>query len=347
MTNRRGWIGSLALLVGLNYASVAQATAIDVLWYTYADPSSEYRQKMSLLSGVVQTLPQRRAWTWNLTYFDPSSAPPNFAAFDVLVIESGEAFRTGPPGGPLATPNYNGILNNKAAIEAARGDRTFITAADADFHAIRGDTGNIPDARGGRCDPPITSGECWDGALGHLVNAVNWAGNGNGLGIVSLLDGEFAGSFWWTHADSFLRSELLGYVDYDGSDNDPIIDPLAATFALNFGLTSAGLSDWGNSFHARFLDSVPGYTQIVGSGADPGSAVAIASSAFASAKWMSTRSSLTPTAPIAVVQAPSTLILFTLALALAFAQPRQRRLISPSPPRMWDHVGSTHRGDDR
>lgn len=328
MTHRRRWICSLALLVGLNDASRAHATTIDVLWYTYADPGSEYRQKMSLLSGVVQTLPQRRAWTWSLTYFDPSSAPPNFGAFDVLVIESGEAFRTGPPGGPLATPNYSGILNNKAAIEAVRGDRTFITAADADFHAIRGDTGNIPDALGGRCDPPITSGECWDGALGHLVNAVNWAGSGNGLGIVALLDGEFAGSFWWTHADSFLRNELLGYVNYDGSDNAPIIDPLAATFALNFGLTSAGLSDWGNSFHARFLDSIPGYTQVVDSSVDPGSAVAIASSASASAMWMSTRSSLDPTAPIAVVPAPSTLILFTLALALAFVRRRQRGLTS-------------------
>lgn len=277
MKNVHSWIFPAALVAGLSFTSLTQAASINVLWYTYADPASEYREKISQLSSIVHTLPQSDGSSWNLNYWNAGSAAPNFAAFDVLVIESGEAFRTGPPNGPLATPNYSGILNNKAAIEAARGDRTFITTADSDFHAVRGDTGNISDSDGGKCAPALTSSDCWDGALGHTVNAVNWAGSGNGLGVVSFLDGEHPGSFWWTNTNSFLRNELNGRVNYAGSEQNPIINPLQASHPLNSGLTSQGLSDWDNSFHATLLP-IDGYMQIVDSSLRPGSAVAIATS---------------------------------------------------------------------
>lgn len=173
-----------------------------------------------------------------------------------------------------------GILDNRAAIEAAREDRTFITASDADFHAIRGDTGNILGAgedqdSGGRFVPALTSPDCWDGALSHLVNAVNWAGSGNRLGIVSFLDGEHQGSFWWMHENSFLRHELNGIIDYSGSDQNPIINSRQADYPLTYGLTSRGFSNWKNSCHATFL-AIEGYTQVIDSSLRPGSAVAIA-----------------------------------------------------------------------
>lgn len=272
-----------ALLASLSLMPAAQASAINVLWYTYADPASEYRQQFSQLASVVHTLPQSDGSTWNLTYWDANSAAPDFTAYNVLVVESGESFRTGAtPNGPLAIPDYGGILDNKAAIEAARGDRTFITAADSDFHALRGDTGNIPDDPsapdgGGKCAPALTAPSCWDGAVGHSVNAINWAGSGNGLGIVSFLDGEHPGSFWWANANSFLHDELAGHVNYAGADQSPVINPLQAGYAFNSGLTSQGLSDWDNSFHATFLP-IDGYIQIVDSSLRPGSAVAIATS---------------------------------------------------------------------
>lgn len=283
------------LSMGLSLAAPTQAAELNVLWYTYADPASWYRQTISELAGVVQTLPKSNGSSWRLTYFGPQSATPNFAAFDVLVIESGEAYLTGPSGGeagpdaPDATPDYSGILSNRSAIAAARGDRTFVSGADADFHAVRGDTGNAPY----RCDPVIDSA-CWDGALGHLVNAVNWAADGNGLGVVSFLDGEFPGSFWWENRNSFLREELSGAVRYAGggtnAENNPIIDTQAANHPLNFGLTSTGLSNWNYSFHAFFPDSIPNYSQIVDSSRRPDSAVAIASSSFAvpipAAAWL-------------------------------------------------------------
>jgi hypothetical protein len=277
MKNVHSGVLSAALVAGFSFTSLVQAASINVLWYTYADPASEYREKISQLSSIVHTLPQSNGSSWNLNYWEAGSAAPEFTAFDVLVIESGEAFRTGAPGGPLATPNYSGILDSKAAIEAARGDRTFITAADSDFHAVRGDTGNIPDSEGGKCAPALTSSDCWDGALGHSVNAVNWAGSGNSLGVVSFLDGEHAGSFWWTNVNSFLHSELNGRVSYGGSEQNPVINPLQAAHPLNSGLTSKGLSDWDNSFHA-FLLPVDGYTSIVDSSLRPGMSVAIATS---------------------------------------------------------------------
>jgi hypothetical protein len=223
----------VVLVSGFGLISELRAESLQVLWYTYAAAGSEYRQKISQLSRMVHTLPQSNGFTWNLTYWQARDAAPDFTAFDVLVIESGESFRTGPPDGPLAMPDFSGILDNKTAIEAARGDRTFITASDADFHAIRGDAGNIsatPNTPnlGGRCVPAITAPDCWDGALGHVVNAIEWAGSGRGLGIVSFLDGEFESSYWWAHPDSFLREELDGYVDYAGAEQNPIINPCQA-----------------------------------------------------------------------------------------------------------------------
>lgn len=282
MKNPRLWISPVALIASLGFTALAQAASINVLWYTYADPASEYRQKVSQLSSIVHTLPQSDGSSWNLSYWDAGSSAPNLTAFDVLVIQSGEAFRTGPPNGPLATPNYSGILENKAAIDFARGDRTFITTADSDFHTIRGDTGNIPDDPsapdgGGKCAPAISGADCWDGALGHTVNAVNWAGKGNGLGIVSFLDGEHPGSFWWTHENSFLREELEGKVIYGGTEQNPVITSQQAAHPINFGVTAQGLSDWDNSFHA-FILPVDGYNQVVDSGSRPGFTLAIATS---------------------------------------------------------------------
>jgi hypothetical protein len=109
------------------------------------------------------------------------------------------------------------------------------------------------------------------------VNAINWAGSGKGLGVVSFLDGEFEGSFWWTHQDSFLRDELEGKVDYAGSEQNPIISPCQGLHPLNAGLTPVGLSNWTNSFHATFLP-IQGYESIIDSSLRPGTAVAIAKS---------------------------------------------------------------------
>ena len=292
----------IAVLALVGLFGSAHAASINVLWYTYADPLSQYRGASSGINDIASrapTYPEGSGLSWNLTFFDNNSITPDFAAYDVLVTESGEAFRTGAPGGALATPNYDAILNNQSAISAARGERTIISGTDADFHAIRGDTGQCAAFAG--CG-------FWDGARGYLVNMVNWAASGNGLGIVALLDGEFIlpiADRWWQKPTSFLHDELAGRVQYF-RDNAPVISPEADAYPLNDGLTSLGLSNWRNSFHAGFID-VPGYTGTVFSTLRPGVPVSIATSAFITA----------PTAPVPL---PSALL--PLLLSLVVLMPR-------------------------
>lgn len=247
------WITLFVLVFAI--ASNAYAVAINVLWYSYADPASEYKTFFTTLAATGS--PQSTGLTWNLTFFGPGDPLPNFSNYNVLVIHSGEAFRTGAPGQPNATPDYSGIFANKAAIEAARGNRTIISGTDADFHAVRGDSGVCG-----------TGSNCFDGALGYVINSVNWAASGTSLGVLSFIDGNFAGSFWWNDPRSFLASELRGYVSRF-NENDSIITPTEATYPMNQGLTSTGMSNWGNSGHGGLLKTIPRYTATVDSGSFP------------------------------------------------------------------------------
>ena len=251
MTTCSRWMTAIAL-AGATLASGAHAATINVLWYSYAHPQSEYKAFYTTLA--TRGTPHGTGDTWNLTFFGPGDLPPVFTAYDVLVIHSGEGFRTGPPGGANVNPDYSGIFANRAAIEAARGDRTYLTGTDADFHAVRGDSGVCG-----------TGSWCLDGALGVVINAVNWTAGGNKLGVVSFVDGNFPGSLWWDNPDSFLKNELSGYVTH-ANENVAIIDADQASYPLNQGLTSAGISNWGFSFHGSFLAGIPGYTAVVNAG---------------------------------------------------------------------------------
>ena len=285
----------------LGFAPIAgYAATIEVLWYTYAHPQSKYIATIQELADVVHALPKGSGLRWKLTFFGPDSPAPDFARYNVLVIHSAENGFTGQyfaplgyvnPKEPRLVPDYAGILKNKAPIAAARGERTFISGADADVHTIWGNTGHAPPhptRKGGRvnCHPPIRA-ECWDGALGHLVNAVNWAAGGRGMGIVSLVAGEHPSGQWWAHANSFLRGELEGRIAIWGAgttrENKPVIPSAAQAYPLNAGLTSKGLSDWGNSFHGGIVGPVPGYVPVVVSTTYPGVALAIATAKFAAA----------------------------------------------------------------
>jgi len=292
---RTTFLSAILLAVGCAVLSVpissvaAKRGEIDVLWYTYADTTSRYRNGIRMLAEIVHRLPQSGGLRWNLRFFDPTSPRPAFERFNVLVIQSGEAFGSGSSAetGNL-TPDFSGIFRHRAWIEKARGDRTFLTGADADVHALGGNTGNAPVREGFRvtCNPPLVGRNCWDGALGHLVNAVNWASQGRGLGIVSMVAAEFPNSRWWLDRDSFLRAELSGLGFHHSlvrifgpgtRENSPEIPESAARHPLNRGLTSKGLSDWNNSFHAGFSRLIPGYVPIVNSTRYPDLAVAIAS----------------------------------------------------------------------
>lgn len=285
-------------------ATGVRAATVDVLWWTYAHPLSHYRAETGIpgIAANADKWPEGSGLSWNLTLWDADDETPDFSAYDVLVTHSGEAFRTNAPGQPHETPDYSGILSNKSAITAARGDRTIISATDADFHAIRGDTG--------LCEPFSGCG-LWDGAIGYLINMVNWAASGQGLGIVALLDGEFPplSERWWQQEDSFLHDELFGKVSYF-RDNSPVIPTEAAAYPLNAGLTSLGLSEWRNSFHAGF-DEIPGYSGTVFSSSRPGVPVTIATTAWIEA----------PTTPVPL---PAAILHLGGALLMLAARRRRR-----------------------
>jgi len=299
--SKLSWMVSrLPLLLAGLAPFAAHCPSINVLWYTYAHSGSLYRQTMQKLADFAHTLPEASGLEWKLTFFGPDTPAPAFGRYNVLVIHSAEAGVTGrlavSPEGfatqePNIVPDYKGILRNTTAIEAARGERTFITGSDADVHTINGDTGNAPPAPAGAarpliCHPIVTSPTCWDGALGHLINAVNWAASGRGLGIVSLVAAEYPGAMWWDHPDSFLRAELQGHVTVFGEktrENHSVIPAAAQSYPLNYGLTAKGLGNWKNSFHAGISRSIPGYASVVDSTMHPKLAVAIATAKFASA----------------------------------------------------------------
>jgi Calx-beta domain len=264
------WVSAGLLVVGLANVAVANGATIDVLWYTYGAPTSLYRSQVLDLANRAATMPESAKVQWRVTFFGPTDPAPTFANYNVLVIQNAEGFRTGPtPTDPNLSPDYAGILNNKLAIEAARGDRTLISGSDADFHAIRGDSGNCV---------PVNGCFLYDGAVGYVVNAINWAGSGQGMGVVSFYHGELAGGFWWNHPNSFLSAELTGRYSA-ARDNQP---PVLADLPLNRSLTPTGLSNWTNAFHGRFAD-VPGYTGVQFAASAPTLALSIATTAFVTA----------------------------------------------------------------
>ena len=245
---------AVATTFGLFSASVANAASLNVLWYGH---TNAYNANISELADLAPTFDPEGdgSLDWNLTIWNPQDAAPNFSDYDVLAIG------TGSKAGEFDFDPTR-IFNNKEAISAVRGNRTFLTGQDADVHYTR--------APGPRPNGP----------LGFFVNAVNWAGSGEGMGIVVLPDGHGGANSpstrqrWWLNENSFLKNELEGYVSYFNTDS-VVIPTETSDFAVNEGLTTAGLSNWNVSAHAAFDKNIPGYLSINDAGSRPGYAVTI------------------------------------------------------------------------
>lgn len=218
----------------------ANAVSIDVLWTA---GTTSYNANVNELATEASTFDPAGdgALDWNLTLWDHGLDPnPDFSAYDVLVIgstqDSGDFFNLG--------VTAQGVLDNKAAIEAARGSRTLLTGQDADWHDAR----NQPNQD--------------DGPKGFIINSVNWAASGTDLGIVSFTAGwpGASGPGWWSEDDSFLKDELAGAYSF-ATDETVFIGDGQDSFPINEGLTDAGISNWGQAAHAAF-DDIAGYTNI-------------------------------------------------------------------------------------
>lgn len=224
---------------------MVNAATIDVLW---TSGSAAYNDNIVELAGEASTFDPDGdgALDWNLDFWDASGgAAPIFSNYDVLVVGSTCNFTgTGNCSGSGFYGNgvfVDDIITESSNIEAARGSRTFISGQDADWH----DLNNRQDQD--------------DGPKGFMINAVNWAASGTGLGIVSMTDriGGFNNG-WWTATGSFLADEVAAF-SYGSNTVD--IGAGQENFPINEGLTSAGLSNWGTSSHACF-DELSGYTRI-------------------------------------------------------------------------------------
>ena len=220
----------------------------------------------------------------NLTIWQAGDPAPTFSDYDVLFIGTADdGFGTG--------MDPTRLLTAKDEIESARGSRTFLTGQDGEWHYLQDPADNGP--------------------RGFLINAVNWAASGTGLGIVSMTDGwSSTGSQWWLDDDSFLKDELDGYVSYF-QEESVVIPAATSSFPVNEGLTTGGLSNWGVSAHAGFLTTIPGYLSINDAGSHQDYSVTIVSESEAGGPT-------TPSVPL-----PASVILFGSGL-VGFAGVRKR-----------------------
>ncbi len=211
----RKTVALIFVLLGFGMASAFGAT-LDVLWYTggIVPSGGSYQSYVNNLvsqeenplfnvSGSVNT--------WNVTLWSGGAMPSG--SFNVLVVGSEE-------GGWSTYPDYSSLTS--AVTSASFGDRVLLTGQDADWHYM-----NSPG-----------SGS-FDGPAGFLIDAINWAGSGTGLGGVFLMSGLEHSMFSGTGTDL-------------GSNNTVDIPSAFSSFPINLGLTSGGLSDWNTSAHQSF-----------------------------------------------------------------------------------------------
>jgi hypothetical protein len=189
--------------------STVQASTIDILWYT-GGVTNPIDYKASYTS-LAASNPGGNAW--NIVFWD--SGPIPAGTFNTLVVAS-------QIGGWSTNPNY-AALTASGLTEASFGNRVMVTGQDTDWHYL-----NSP-GNG-------TTGQAFDGPRGFLSNAINWSGSGTGLGAVVLAaDAGFA-------LFSGLGTESFG--------SDDVRIPSGFTgLPINSGLTTAGLSNWGESSH--------------------------------------------------------------------------------------------------
>lgn len=214
----------LTAAIAVAVASALPAFAggtINVLWYTggveaNAGPGSYVSAVNNLVSQE-----QNPAFnltgsvnTWNVTFWSSGAKPAG--TFNVLVAAS-------PEGGWLSYPDYSALIAG-AGTAADYGNRVMLSGQDADWHYING-PGSTP----------------FDGPSGFLIDAINWAGSGTGMGGV------------------FLGADTAVYSIFPGSGsstitgtNSVLIPAPVATFPINTNLTSDGLSNWNTSAHRDF-----------------------------------------------------------------------------------------------
>lgn len=256
---KRKLLFGLTVLTGLAWAgSGAEASTINVLWYTggvgdTTGGTTAYDSTISALAAPQAGDPAGAATAnWNITFWNGGTVPGgSFADYNVLVVAS--------PEGPWSpNPSYSAI--EASGLSAGSfGSRVMLTGQDADWHV-----NNYPGA---------TS---FDGPRGFLRDAVSWAGSGTGLGLVDLGQDGNGGC---SGGPNF---GFTGFTTVCAGENNVQIPPTEASFPINGGLDSAGLSGWNTSAHVQFTGLSSAWNGINLSGDFPGNYVTIVSAGTAS-----------------------------------------------------------------
>ncbi len=217
----------LAAFVVLSASAVADP--INVLWYqggTQTSTSSTYQSDVNALASLAPSSPGSN--TWSVTFWNSGAMPSG--SYNVLVVAS-------PEGGWSSYPDYSAL--DSALSGVTFGNRLMLTGQDADWHYM-----NFPGGAPGSNNP--SNG--FNGPEGFLLDSVNWAGSGTGLGLVAL------GVTGTGSCSSAPNYGLTGYSsDCTGTDNVQI-PASESSFPINTNLTSAGLSNWSTSAHTDFYN---------------------------------------------------------------------------------------------
>ena len=204
----------------------AVAGSINVLWYTggVGDTTggvAAYDATINSLATPMAGDPAAGATAdWNITYWTGGAMPTG--SYNVLVVAS-------PQGGWSPSPDYTAI-EGAGLTASSFGSRVMLTGQDADWHV-----NNFPGAAS------------FDGPRGFLRDAVSWAGSGTGLGLVMLGQDGIGG-------DSGVDFGFTGFSEGGDSTNNVVIPGSEASFAINGGLTSGGISNWDTAAHDTFTD---------------------------------------------------------------------------------------------
>jgi len=214
---RKRSIGLMATLLAIA-AGPAFGGTVNILWYTGGTEVSGAGTYEADVNNLV-TQEENGAFntsgsvnTWNVTFWSGGAMPAG--SYNVLVAASSE--------GPWSsTPNYASLTG--ALNASSFGSRVMLTGQDADWHYA-----NFPGPGN------------FNGPAGFLIDAINWAGSGTGMGALML-----GGS---SHTFAFTGIGSVNNIN----NNTVVIPPAFASFPINSGLTSAGLSGWSISAHEDF-----------------------------------------------------------------------------------------------
>jgi len=232
MTKENRFSKGLALAVVVLMAGVTPALAdINVLWYTggvgdSAGGPAGYNADVAALAALAPGAPGGN--TWNVTLWSGGAMPAG--GFNVLVVAS-------PEGGWNPGPDYL-ALNAAALSFDPTAQRVMLTGQDADWHYMN-EPGGAPDS--------VNPAHGFDGPEGFLLDSINWAGSGTGMGLVALGQdgtGICAGGASFSTGGGFSPVEC---------ETDNVVIPGGVALnPVNTNLTSAGLSNWFESAHDEF-----------------------------------------------------------------------------------------------